>query len=171
MQEIKKRIFGMHAWQFFLLIMLPYLPFGEMVEFILVLGLVVFAFIWAWLLAEELVKKFPGGHTMNHRLFQFNAVYCLVYYFALVFFFDGGYTINNENAASYGYSLYIILPLHIYLMFAFFYNVYFLAKAIKMAETRNKDISFADFGGVFLAFFFYPVGVWFVQPRIRDLLT
>jgi hypothetical protein len=48
------------------------------------------------------------------------------------------------------------------------YVVRFPAKTLVIAETRKPAICWQYFGTFFAAFFF-PLGIWFLQPRINDL--
>ena len=59
-----------------------------------------------------------------------------------------------------------IIPIH---LIAFVFVLTCLAanaKLIVNAETQ-KENSFIDSLGTFLLLWFYPIGIWFVQPRIN----
>jgi len=58
--------------------------------------------------------------------------------------------------------------LHLFTMFCVAHSMYFVAKTIKIAETQ-RVASFGDFMGEFFLIWFYPVGIWFLQPRINKL--
>lgn len=62
----------------------------------------------------------------------------------------------------------IIFPLHLLAMFCMFYSLYFIAKNLVMAE-KNEIIEFYDFSGPFFLIWFFPIGIWFIQPRINAL--
>src|SRR6266705_2028722 len=62
----------------------------------------------------------------------------------------------------------IIFPLHFFAMFCIFYALYFVSKSLVLAET-NKPVTFYDYAGPFFLIWFFPVGVWFIQPRINRL--
>jgi hypothetical protein len=51
-----------------------------------------------------------------------------------------------------------------------FYNLYFVAKTLVLAET-GKSASFYNYAGPFFLIWFFPIGVWFVQPRINRLYS
>ena len=55
-----------------------------------------------------------------------------------------------------------------FLIFFECYVLYFLARNLVLAET-TRPVSFRDFIGSFLLFWFYPIGIWFLQPRINRL--
>jgi hypothetical protein len=62
----------------------------------------------------------------------------------------------------------VILPLHLLAMFCIFYVLRFASKALAMAET-GRAVSFYDYAGAFFLLWFYPVGIWVVQPRVNRL--
>lgn len=60
------------------------------------------------------------------------------------------------------------VPLHLFSMFCIFYCLYFNAKALKTVEWQNT-VTFSDFAGEFFLIWFFPIGVWIIQPRINKL--
>jgi hypothetical protein len=62
----------------------------------------------------------------------------------------------------------VILPLHLLAMFCMLYVLRFAAKALAMAET-GRAVSFYDYARAFFLLWFYPVGIWVVQPRVNRL--
>lgn len=62
-----------------------------------------------------------------------------------------------------------ILPLHLLAMVAIFYALLFTAKSLVTLE-RNRSSAFFEYSGPFFLLWFFPIGVWFVQPRVNDLL-
>jgi hypothetical protein len=62
----------------------------------------------------------------------------------------------------------VILPLHLFSMFCIFYCLYFNAKALKAVEWR-RPVTFGDYAGEFFLLWFFPLGIWFIQPRINQL--
>jgi len=35
---------------------------------------------------------------------------------------------------------------------------------------RRQPVTFFDYSGPFFLFWFFPIGVWFIQPRVNKLL-
>jgi len=64
--------------------------------------------------------------------------------------------------------LVLILPFHFLAMYCLFYGLYFVSKSLVMAET-GKQATFYDYAGPFFLIWFFPIGVWFTQPRINRL--
>jgi len=59
---------------------------------------------------------------------------------------------------------------HLFSMFCLFYCLYFIAKALKTVELQ-RPVTFSDYAGEFFLLWFYPVGVWILQPRINQIFA
>ena len=46
--------------------------------------------------------------------------------------------------------------------------LYFCSKTIKTVELQ-KEVFFGEFIGDFFGLWFYPIGIWFIQPKINKL--
>ncbi|MEO1032861.1 MAG: hypothetical protein AAFX55_15735, partial [Bacteroidota bacterium] len=57
------------------------------------------------------------------------------------------------------------IPLHIILMFFVIHNIYSLSRCISKLRNRNEV-----YGWYMLGFWFFPIGIWIIQPRIIELL-
>ena len=85
-------------------------------------------------------------------------------------FISGGLPGFRINPIEYGgIIIAVIIPLHFFSMFCILYCFYFTAKTIKTAELERK-VGFGDFVGEFLLLWFYPIGIWFLQPRVNKLI-
>lgn len=62
----------------------------------------------------------------------------------------------------------IIVPLHVLATVCMFYVLNFVSRNLVLAET-NRDVTFHDYAGPFFLLWFFPIGVWTVQPRINRL--
>jgi hypothetical protein len=62
----------------------------------------------------------------------------------------------------------VILPLHLFAMFCMFYVLYFVAKSLVMIN-KGKEVVFGDYAKSLILLCLYPIGVWFIQPRINQL--
>ncbi len=63
----------------------------------------------------------------------------------------------------------IIMPFHLFSMFCIFHSLYFAAKAFKTAELQRKT-TFSDFAGEFFLLWFFPIGIWIIQPKINKIV-
>jgi len=48
--------------------------------------------------------------------------------------------------------------------------MYIIARTIKTAELQRAT-RFDDFKGKFFLIMFFPIGIWFIQPRINKIIT
>lgn len=65
---------------------------------------------------------------------------------------------------------FFVVPMHLLAMVAIFYVLGFTAKNLILAE-RQSPVSFFDYSGPFFLMWFFPIGVWFVQPRVNRLVA
>ena len=63
----------------------------------------------------------------------------------------------------------VIILGHSYSAFCMIYVLYFSAKTVKSAELQ-REAHFSDYIGEFFMFWFFPVGVWFLQPKINKII-
>jgi hypothetical protein len=95
---------------------------------------------------------------METQFFRFALVYPVLY--VPIFFF---LVIPDTRVP-----VWIILPLHLACMVCLFYLLYFVSKNLVLAET-GKQVSFYEYAGPFFLLWFFPIGVWIVQPKVNRL--
>lgn len=61
-----------------------------------------------------------------------------------------------------------VAPMHIFAVFCGFYGFYFVSKNLEMANRRQK-VKFYDFAGAFFLLIIFPIGIWFLQPKINQI--
>jgi hypothetical protein len=61
-----------------------------------------------------------------------------------------------------------IVPVHLFSMFCMFYCLYFISKELKAVEWQ-RPVTFSVYTGEFFLIWFFPIGIWFIQPRINKL--
>ncbi|OJU72599.1 MAG: hypothetical protein BGO09_08835 [Bacteroidetes bacterium 47-18] len=180
-----KKLLTLKHWQLFcLLIVLPFIlqlihwsiaiVTMDMKWFFLLFPLVTLLCMavylgWIYTLGTQLVKKLPPGVRMNVGVFKIllaiPAVYITSIAVMIGFLPEMPALASDEDAMK---AIQLILPLHLFSMFCMFYSIYFNAKALRSAELKRK-VSFSDFTGEFFLFWFFPVGIWLLQPRINKL--
>jgi hypothetical protein len=94
---------------------------------------------------------------MQTQFFRFSLVYAVAY--AFIFFL-----VVTPDTGFPGW----LVPLHLACMVCLFYLLYFVSKNLVLAETK-KPVSFYEYAGPLFLLWFFPVGVWFIQPRINRL--
>jgi len=131
-------------------------------------------FGWFWSVAIGLQSKIPAN--INLRVNRFKIFISIpILYIILIFGFMGTFMESTfENGAEpsnavIGSMLGIIIPIHLFSMFCIFYSLYFVAKTFKTAELQ-REVIFSDFAGEFFLFWFFPIGVWIIQPKINKIM-
>jgi len=76
---------------------------------------------------------------------------------------------SEPNSGLLGGIFAIIIPLHLFSMFCIFYTLYFVAKTFKTVELQ-REVKFSDFAGEFFLIWFYPIGIWIIQPKINKFI-
>jgi hypothetical protein len=125
-------------------------------------------FSWFYVLGTNLYRKLPPTATMNLTKFKIFLFFPVIYMLFLSVFMAGMFseisTAGEPNPGIFA----IIFPLHLFAMFCIFYCLYFNAKALKTVEWQ-RPVTFSDFAGEFFLIWFFPIGIWIIQPRINIL--
>lgn len=125
-------------------------------------------FGWFYALGTNLHKKLPETVTMNLTKFKIFLFIPVVYMLILSVFMFGMFSIISTGAEPNPLFLVLIVPLHLFSMFCIFYCLYFIAKALKAVELQ-KPVKFSDYVGEFFLIWYFPVGIWIIQPRVNKL--
>lgn len=153
----------------------PTMMFNYMKFFpvIMIIFMAIF-FGWFWSVAIGLQKKVPENVTMKVKKFKIFFFIPLIYMLIFMTFFsvsmNGLFSSNSEPSFGLIGGLFaVIFPLHLFAMFCIFYSLYFVAKTFKTVELQ-REVTFGDFAGEFFLIWFYPIGIWIVQPKIIGLM-
>ena len=186
---MKEKFLKAKHWQIFLLtfafpfflqmVMIPVLFVTKTPELMMIaMPVVVVIYLgglmgWLWSVAIGLQEKLPSEVQMKVTRFRFFFFYPLAFLPLLVvgiIYFAGSVAASGMEPdwASLVLGLSVILPLHLFAIFCMFYCYYFVAKTLKATELQRK-VTFSDFVGEFFLLWFYPIGVWFIQPKINVL--
>jgi hypothetical protein len=115
---------------------------------------------WHWSVGTFLSSRVPSALRLKFGFFRFALVYPVIYVMIFMWMF------KTLNGASFS----LILLLHFLAMFCLFYLLYFVSKSLVLAETC-KPASFNDYAGPFFLIWFFPIGIWFIQPRLNRQYT
>jgi len=129
---------------------------------------------WFWAVAIKLQSKIPAEVKMKVRKFKIFFFIPLIYILFILGSFGFMFTNVLQNGQlpsgiSMGLSMLIIFPLHLFSMFCIMYSFYFAAKTFKTVELQ-REVEFSDFAGEFFLFWFFPIGIWVVQPKINKMI-
>jgi hypothetical protein len=87
-------------------------------------------------------------------------------FFASTLLFSGGYLILLFVSSKNPRVLNVIGPIAVIVTIFLFLALRFTARALVAAETR-KAPAFSDYAGPFFLLWFFPIGIWIVQPRVN----
>jgi len=130
-------------------------------------------FGWFWSIAIGLQSKVPATVKMKVKKFKVFFFIPFTYILSLLVFMSF-FGFSDLEANTDFYSIFpfgllaLLLPLHFLSIFGIFYSLYFVAKTYKTVELQ-REVSFSDFTGEFFMIWFYPVGVWLIQPKINQM--
>lgn len=123
----------------------------------LIWGIIYFG--WLWAIVTACSKALPPELSSSPWLMKAGIIYALAYLlFSGIFFFSSGNGLP-------GY----IVAMHFLAMAAIFYALGFTAKQLTKLEQKS-NVSFFTYSGPFFLFWFFPIGVWFIQPKVNQLL-
>lgn len=125
-------------------------------------------FGWFYALGTNLHKKLPATATMNLNKFKIFLFIPVVYMLFICVFIVGMFSNISSGVEPNPAIFAVIVPLHLFSMFCIFYCLYFNAKALKTVEWQ-KPVTFSDFAGEFFLIWFFPIGIWIIQPRLNKL--
>jgi hypothetical protein len=131
-------------------------------------------FGWFWSIGVGLQYKIPKDVKMKVDQFKF-FFFVPIFYFSLIItgisLAADGYFQTDFDPPSTGVIIGLVtsgILLHLFSMFCMIHSLYFIAKTIKTIELQ-KEVRFSDFIGEFFMIWFYPVGIWIIQPRINKI--
>lgn len=163
------KLLRLRHWHIFvyLLIVPAFFPDGDNQMYYQIVWGLLFVF-WIIKVDEQLYFRLPRGVNLNFNFLVIN-IFISATYLIIIFLTVGGYNITDENYEDYGWKVWIYLPMHLYCFFSFFYAIRFTSKAIASIE-NNKNVDIAYYGTYMAGLFFFPIGIWWIQPKINKIL-
>lgn len=161
-----KILLKLKHWQMFTLLFIPmlfpaYTTIGQIVN---LLWFSLFL-TWIYTIAKTAYKQLKADHIIKINYFNFSVIFIITWLIAMALIFVGGYNINQE----FENLIWIIFPLHLFAMWSIFYVFYFAAKML-ISAIEGKIVGFDKSLGYFFGFWFFPIGVWFIQPKAQQLI-
>lgn len=112
---------------------------------------------WFYSVAINSFLKIPYDASLNLRVFKTFCIISIVYPLCFVGFI---------NFIPDYFELFLLL--HIIVSACLIYCIYFTAKSLK-AAILQRPVTLADYFVELLLIWFFPLGVWFIQPEINKL--
>lgn len=138
------------------------------IQYILIIMLVSMGvlFGWFWSVVIGLIHKIPQNISIKVKRFKIFFFIPLVYILMIILFI-----ISLTNGVEPNPLFFILfIPLHLLSMFGIFHSLYYVAKVFKTIELQ-KEVSFSDFAGEFFMIWFFPIGIWLIQPKINKMVN
>jgi peptidoglycan/LPS O-acetylase OafA/YrhL len=157
-------ILKLKHWQIFLILLIGSLTSNftwEDHEFFN-LGLNSFGFIiyffWYFAVGLELTEYLPPRIELPRKLFIINAFVLIISILIIVVVF-------NEQFSSNGLLGFLWI---VYLMYAMFQFMFYPSKALRTVE-QGEEATFGQYFGYFLLIIFWPIGIWWIQPKLNKI--
>lgn len=165
-----ERILKFKHWHLFILIFIcgSWVSPSPSQEIINSIALVTF-FIWAYYIGVFGQKRIneQGFKKGNLNFFKINLLLVGIYFIISIFVIKEDMQ-NNYNADFSIIDLVLIL-FTFYLIFAFIYITVFISKTITILELK-KEVTFSEYLTNLLFIVFFPIGIWFLQPKVTKLI-
>ena len=136
-------------------------------------------FGWLWSIGTFLTKKLSTSsqnpddlRTVNlpHGLFK-GALIIPTLYIAFLCWFVGKLMWGNEMSELFIMEhIGLIVTAHLMSTACLFFVLYYNAKALRSVELQRRA-RFGDYIIDFILFWFFPIGIWILQPRINKVLA
>lgn len=169
--QLMKQILQIPSWLLFILLVIVPATFSsdEVGNYIKVFYGILVTF-WIIKVDEELYLRIKGKATINFNLLMVGLVFALLYFSSVIILTDG-YSIKTgkDNFAEYGWLLYIYVPGHLIAFAAYLYGLHFAAYSIHVLDDQLFGKR-TDYITLLAALFFFPIGVWWTQPKINRIL-
>jgi hypothetical protein len=173
MDKLRALLLHGGAWQLFVLLFaVPYvLIFMSIIAFISGFSRSIFLFAlltflysicfigWYWVLGNFLSSLLKPNLRLSTALLKFSAAYPIFY---IPTFLCGVIFTSTIQAPA------LIVPLHLLAMCCMLYLIYYVAKSLALVQL-GRPVTFSDYAPQFFGLWFYPIGVWFIQPKVNQL--
>ena len=178
MRRLALLISSLPAWQAFLLTCIPFFGagylatptpgqlesvvetetmFNRMMLTMMPIAIVIYS--WIWSIGNVANRAASNGVKRPVRLFNFALPYAFVYMVFAYFFFPRPNNTDNPLVP-----IGLVMVLHATAVACTFYAVASAAIRLKSFETGSR-VGFGRAFGTFFLIWFFPLGVWLVQPR------
>jgi hypothetical protein len=178
-------------WQIFLLVMLPSILVGVLGMFpvmfaglllrlfpIVLAILVLFLLGWCYAVGSSCHKMVPPPYQGNFGMFRaFCTTALFVYMMLCVIVFIPALGIRMPEPPGIVVLLFVLLCM--FSQFCLLYSLWFAVKAFRVAEHYKQFGNNPYFATIplpnpvaeFFMLWFFPVGIWFLQPRVQKLIS
>ncbi|WP_026473284.1 hypothetical protein [Alkaliflexus imshenetskii] len=131
-------------------------------------------YLWMWSVGTVVYRRFGLQQFFSNGLFRSLIIVPVVMILLVMAFWIWGASILSMGKFSMANTLtgalWILIPLQMVLIISKFYCFYFTAKVLRSAELQKPAV-FDELISEFILMIIFPVGLWFLQPRINGLMS
>lgn len=156
----------------------PFTIFNGAPKFILIPMAIVIAqmtiYLWLWNIAKYFINVLPNHLKNKYTFFKWVIIIPVVLILLILLHFIIGASVVGFGKLSYVNemlkSMYLILPLWIVLLLSKLFCFYYVSRVLQSLHTiRTIDTKIIFRNSEFLLMLLFPIGIWFLQPRINIL--
>ncbi|MDH5473986.1 MAG: hypothetical protein OEY61_14160 [Gammaproteobacteria bacterium] len=118
---------------------------------------------WLYSIGSFANNNAPDNLRKNPRLYKVGFLIPLIYGVLLNIYFFPELELGKNTKPPFW-----LIPLHLLSMLGIFYGLLFTAKRLVTLQ-RSEKIGFFEYSGAFFLFWFFPIGIWFLQPKVNQL--
>lgn len=166
---------------FFLIFMVVFAETQTHTAATLVVAAVLFSFIvasaafliWLYYLTSKLYARLMNKKDVNFGLFKACIAVVGIFLFCLanmLYNMADKFTGLGARTIAEGPLATIMPPLFLVATLSLFYCLYFTARALKTVELR-RVITLQEYAAEFVQLWYFPLGVWILQPRINKIFS
>jgi hypothetical protein len=119
-------------------------------------------FLWIYSIASGLQYNIPSSVKLKFK--RFKVIFFLTITLLIIISFVMTLQLNSTN------NLGLIELIFLFGMFGMFYIFAFTARTYKTCELQ-RQVGFSDFAGEFMLFWFFPIGIFVIQPKVNKLIA
>jgi hypothetical protein len=155
-----KFLLKLKSWQLFALIMIPFIiaNFSPIFQPIGDLGYIIYV-IWVYAIGSTMRRLLPKGVRPNILFFQIISFLQLLILITVIFI-DPFKTFGDTHL--FWILFYILLVIQ-------FYPLGFAARMLESA-IQETVVNRSDVVKTFIYLWFFPIGLWYIQPSVRRIL-
>lgn len=127
---------------------------------------------WMWSVGQGLYRQKGLQAYFSNKTFRWMvAIPVFIILLVLIFWLWGAAILGMGKFSMANVltgALLFLLPLEVIFIVSKFYCLYFVARVLKTAELQ-RAARFEDFSMEFILLMVFPIGLWWIQPRVNRL--
>lgn len=166
-------VVNLKHWQVFLILISSALIPSILPSIDKTISVLYFSFLIFWMYSITSVLSYKVLKEMKPKAtyYKFSCIVLIIMYTSITFTTDYGLHISSNNYKEYGNLLWPLILLMLFMFCSIMYVFYFTAKTLSKANSIITGNSESITINYFFAFWFYIIGVWYIQPKLSKILN